>query len=324
MTDLKEALEFVREDIELSRSLGDGEDLMEMRRIETLLMKQERMEHTAYQKRVGAWSKACFGPAANDATERTHRFLEEALELVQATGCTQNEAHQLVDYVFGRPVGEPAKEAGGVMLTLAALCNANAIDMMESAEAELGRVWHIIDAIRAKHLSKPKGSPLPQAMTATVSTGGIAAIADERRRQIEQEGWTAEHDDKYDNFELVWAGITYAHHASIRNDRERAQTRPSGWPWADTWWKPTTRRGELVKSGALIAAEIDRLDRVAKEETSVCDYQGCDMPAVTELDGEKLCKFHASEWLEGEQRAANEYQEDIDRFDYAALKGGAA
>ena len=40
-----------------------------------------------------------------------HRFLEEALELVQACGATASEAHQLVDYVYGRPVGEPAQEA---------------------------------------------------------------------------------------------------------------------------------------------------------------------------------------------------------------------
>lgn len=44
MSDIDKALAYVREDIELSRSLGDGEDLAEMRRIETLLMKQERME----------------------------------------------------------------------------------------------------------------------------------------------------------------------------------------------------------------------------------------------------------------------------------------
>lgn len=159
MTDLDEALAVVRDKIAYANMIG-----YEFRRIETLLMKLERLERTDYQKRVGAWTKACFGPAAGDVIERNHRFLEEALELVQACGCTQDEAHQLVDYVFGRPVGDAAKEAGAVMLTLAALCNANTIDMMESAETELGRVWHIIDTIRAKHLSKPEGSPLPQAL----------------------------------------------------------------------------------------------------------------------------------------------------------------
>lgn len=35
---------------------------------------------------------------------------------------------------------------------------------------------------------------------------------------------------------------------------------PPGWPWA-WWWKPSTEIRDLVKAGALIAAEIDRLQR---------------------------------------------------------------
>ena len=78
-----------------------------------------------FQICVGLWIKACLGPLiAADVTERNHRFLEEALELVQSKGCTASEAHQLVDYVFNRPIGEPFQELGGVMVTLAALANA--------------------------------------------------------------------------------------------------------------------------------------------------------------------------------------------------------
>jgi hypothetical protein len=50
---------------------------------------------------------ACFGPEISaDTRERNHRFLEESVELVQACGCTVSEAHQLVDYTYGRPVGD--------------------------------------------------------------------------------------------------------------------------------------------------------------------------------------------------------------------------
>lgn len=105
----------------------------------------------------------CFGGMiAGDREERNHRFLEEALELVQACGCPAEDAHQLVDYVYGRPVGEPTQEVGGVMVTLAALCLANGIDMAASGETELARIWTKVDAIRAKQAAKPKGSPLPQ------------------------------------------------------------------------------------------------------------------------------------------------------------------
>lgn len=117
-----------------------------------------------YQARVDEWVLACFGEeVARDVRERNHRFLEESLELVQSNGCTASEAHQLVDYVFGRPVGEPGQEVGGVMNTLAALCNAAGLDLNGEAERELARVWTKVEQIRAKHASKPKHSPLPGA-----------------------------------------------------------------------------------------------------------------------------------------------------------------
>lgn len=119
-------------------------------------------DEKTYQARVHKWVVSCFGEAvAADGVERNHRFLEEALELVQATGCSASEAHQLVDYVFGRPIGEPGQEVGGVMNTLAALCNAHGLDLDGEAERELARVWTISDKIRAKHAAKPKHSPLP-------------------------------------------------------------------------------------------------------------------------------------------------------------------
>ncbi len=117
----------------------------------------------AFQERVAPWMQACFGPEISaDKIERNHRFLEEALELVQANGCMQAEAHQLVDYVYGRPVGEPHQEVGGVMVTLAALCLASDLNMHSAGEDELARIWTKVDVIRTKQASKPKHSPLPE------------------------------------------------------------------------------------------------------------------------------------------------------------------
>lgn len=119
----------------------------------------------AFQSRVETWLLACFGKEiAEDVTER-NRFLEESLELVQSTGCTASEAHQLVDYVFGRPVGEKQQETGGVMVTLAALCSAVGVRMAAAAETELARVWTKIEKIREKQAAKPKHSPLPESPT---------------------------------------------------------------------------------------------------------------------------------------------------------------
>jgi hypothetical protein len=118
-----------------------------------------------YQERVHDWAIACFGEAiANDRVERSHRFLEEALELVQSLGMTRDDCMRLVDYVFRRPAGHASQEVGGVMVTLAALCSANGIDLEDAAEAELRRVWIDIDKIRAKQAAKPKGSVEPAAV----------------------------------------------------------------------------------------------------------------------------------------------------------------
>jgi hypothetical protein len=119
----------------------------------------------SFQQRVQPWLMECFGPTiAADRVERNHRFFEEATELVQATGMTVNEAHQLVDYVFNRPVGEPNQEVGGTMVTLAALCLANDLDMHSAGETELARISvpETVAKIRAKQAAKPKHSPLPE------------------------------------------------------------------------------------------------------------------------------------------------------------------
>lgn len=117
-----------------------------------------------FQARVSLWMTECFGPGiAGDLAERNYRFLEEALELVQANGGTAADAHALVDYVFGRAPGLPFLEVGGTMVTLAALCLARGTDLGHAATAEVDRISTpaIMERIRNKHKSKPIRSPLP-------------------------------------------------------------------------------------------------------------------------------------------------------------------
>ena len=85
---------------------------------------------------------------------------------------------------------------------------------------------------------------------------GILLIAKERKRQIEKEGWTPEHDDQHSREELILAAICYAMPRPYRKG-----TIEMIWPWNKEQWKPTpnNRIRELQKAGALIAAEIDRL-----------------------------------------------------------------
>ena len=102
---------------------------------------------------------------------------------------------------------------------------------------------------------------------------GIERIAAERKRQIEKEGWTPEHDDEHADGSLRRAAICYAKLAVPNLEYRHVKYPPEGWPisWADTWWKPGLEPGQtmedhhairmLEKAGALIAAEIDRLER---------------------------------------------------------------
>lgn len=85
----------------------------------------------------------------------------------------------------------------------------------------------------------------------------ISDIWAERVRQIELEGYNAEHDDGYQDRELSRAAAAYA--LAVPNNRYR----PDCWPWSATWWKPRDQRPNLIRAGALIVAEIQRLDRLA-------------------------------------------------------------
>lgn len=100
---------------------------------------------------------------------------------------------------------------------------------------------------------------------------GVASIAEERARQIKEKDFNDSHDDCATNGQLAKAAACYAMHSARLSDyragmeqatpEERGKAMPQ-WPWDIEWWKPTTRRRDLVKAGALIAAEIDRLDRM--------------------------------------------------------------
>lgn len=80
---------------------------------------------------------------------------------------------------------------------------------------------------------------------------GAELIAEERLRQASQEGWDEAHDDKHTKNELVTAAICYLVPTWTRHF----------WPWDLSFWKPKDRLKNLVRAGALIAAEIDRLSR---------------------------------------------------------------
>ena len=95
---------------------------------------------------------------------------------------------------------------------------------------------------------------------------GADLIAAERRRQIDVEGWSSEHDDhEQPKGQLLEAAVAYcrAARSAVRQEIYMLENNPpKEWPWELEWWKPNRDPiRNLVKAGALIAAEIDRLQR---------------------------------------------------------------
>lgn len=97
----------------------------------------------------------------------------------------------------------------------------------------------------------------------SAQTHAARDVLAERRRQVEAEGWTPEHDDEHGDGQMAVAGGLYAQYAFAPLNLMQ-QYAPPQWPWHESWWRPGTPRRNLVKAGALILAEIERLDRSAQ------------------------------------------------------------
>ncbi|WP_350364716.1 hypothetical protein [Enterobacter cloacae] len=87
-------------------------------------------------------------------------------------------------------------------------------------------------------------------------SNAVQSVISERQRQQSVEGWTPEHDDEHTEGEMAEAAACYAMFAN-----NQGFSVPGLWPWAREWWKQSGQRRDLVKAGALILAEIERIDR---------------------------------------------------------------
>ena len=108
-----------------------------------------------------------------------------------------------------------------------------------------------------------------------------ADVLDERVRHAREAGWTNDHDDGHRNGQLAMAAACYAAPEPIYTKRGATQephyrsrlailgfieepAYDDPFPWADEYDKRGRhdRRRRLVIAGALILAEIERLDRL--------------------------------------------------------------
>lgn len=101
-------------------------------------------------------------------------------------------------------------------------------------------------------------------------TRGVKDVLAERQRQIKSEGYSPESDDAYWQNDLVKAAVCYAwpmypmREGVGEDPHDQRKWAPDLWPWEARHWKPKDRRSNLVRAGALILAEIERLDRVER------------------------------------------------------------
>ncbi|ORL69592.1 hypothetical protein B7H19_10280 [Pseudomonas putida] len=125
------------------------------------------------------------------------------------------------------------------------------------------------------------------------------AVVLERQRQVSDEGYSLYRDDGYIKGELARAASVYARLAG------QPGTMSTDWPWAPDTFKPSAdRQRDLVKAGALILAEIERLDRqglirpavVRRDEYGM--FQHPDLPDFDEGDGEKCKAWIAQQGLQ--------------------------
>lgn len=103
----------------------------------------------------------------------------------------------------------------------------------------------------------------PAPVAGDAQTAAARDVLAERQRQISVEGWTPEHDDRHTTGALATAAGCYAMFTLAYPPGDPV----SFWPWSPSWWKPSDEsRRNLVKAGALILAEIERLDRAAQRQ----------------------------------------------------------
>lgn len=139
----------------------------------------------------------------------------------------------------------------------------NAVDAMQDFFPNGGRDW---DAINAMYEAIAAGK-IPGVVTGEkvaelqqrLQQSALADVMTERQRQIDAEGWTPQHDDEHTGGEIADAAACYARLGSGWSVWGVLRW----WPWEKDWLKPSEPRRSLVKAGALILAEIERLDRAA-------------------------------------------------------------
>ena len=151
---------------------------------------------------------------------------------------------------------------------------AEMLRQLEDHLQELGQRWYagdtnVVDEILQLYCierdarktvgAAATAAPQAQDVERDALTPAARDVLAERARQVSAEGWTPERDDQYTDCQLAAAAASYA--VCGKDPKALKLMGVTAWPWRDYWWKPETYRRNLEKAGALILAEIERIDR---------------------------------------------------------------
>lgn len=135
-----------------------------------------------------------------------------------------------------------------------------------------------------KQDTRPQSGATPMSYILGALPKAATDVIAERKRQIEGEQWSLEHDDKHDPGELASAAACYAVEAACKlhpYDGLGSEGKPyPWWPWDQIWWKPKDPRRDLVRAAALIIAEIERIDRTAPLSAAADLDAGGQLPLI--------------------------------------------
>lgn len=128
-------------------------------------------------------------------------------------------------------------------------------ELLEALSGPAGKNWGYGPAVQAVLQALADSQKQFLELETRGFSSAVSDVLAERRRQVTSEGYTHEQDDRYTDGELREAAACYLV-AEVSPGLV-----PELWPWPAKYWKPTILRRDLVKAGALILAEIERLDR---------------------------------------------------------------
>lgn len=152
-----------------------------------------------------------------------------------------------------------------------------------------------------------------------MSKTAIAMIQEERQRQVAK-GYNAAHDDEHEDGELAAAAASFA---AVESKHARSRVRQL-WPFDDHYsdMENSTIRN-LAKAGALIVAEMERVQRVEQRDRGEqphpvpqppeCIAEGHDMGDCCDID----CPADVAKLIAALNETASSLVFDALRQDYA-------